>query len=123
MEDGKSNTILGTIPGQNGAFFESLTRNNQAIKKNRAVSILEEAELIYRREIEDIKVEIRKLEMARENSLDLSPDNAMSLKVANEFDGKKFVETDIKLTMAIRNAKEKLDECEERYDFLFGKED
>lgn len=103
-----------------GAFIESLVRNNKQIRADRAEAIGEDAQLIYKREIEDLTVDIRKMERDQENMLDLSPDNAMSLKLASDFDAKDYVAKDLELGVKIRNAKIKLEIAQKRYTYLFG---
>lgn len=105
---------------QKGAFVESLQRNNKQIRADRAEAIGEDAQLIYKREIEDLQVEIRKMERDQENMLDLSPENAMSLKLASDFDAKEYVSKDLELGVKIRNANIKLDIAQRRYRYLFG---
>jgi len=43
-------------------FIESLQRNNDKIRKDRARTIGEDSELIYRRRVEDIELKIKRLE-------------------------------------------------------------
>ena len=45
----------------NGAFVESLKRNNQKIREDRAIAIAEDAQLIYKREVEDLEIQIKRL--------------------------------------------------------------
>lgn len=103
-----------------GAFITSLKRNNKAIRDDRATAIAEDAELLFKRAIEDARVEIRRMERDRENMLDLSPDHAMSLKLASDFNATEFVAKDIELGVKIRNAQIKLEIAEKRYAILFG---
>lgn len=105
---------------QQGAFKESLYRNNSKIRKDRADSIIEDAELIYKREIEDLKVQNKKMRREQENMLDLSPTNAMNLTLASDFDSKIYVDKDIELGVKIRNVEIKLDIARKRYAYLFG---
>lgn len=105
-----------------GAFVESLKRNNAKIRHDRATAIGEDAELIYKRSVEDIQVSIRQMERDQENMLDLSPDHAMSLKLACDFDSKEYVTKDVELGVRIRNAKIKLEIAQKRYRYLFGGE-
>ena len=102
-----------------GAFIESLTRNNKQIRSDRATAISEDAELLYKREIEDLTVQMRKIEREREGMLDLSPENAMSLKLASDFDAKEFVRKDLEIGVKIRNLLIKLEIAKERYKHLF----
>ena len=105
---------------QPGAFKESLYRNNSKIRKDRADSIIEDAELIYKREIEDLEVQKKKMEREQENMLDLSPTNAMNLTLASDFYSKIYVDKDIELGVKIRNIEIKLDISRKRYAYLFG---
>ncbi len=103
-----------------GAFVASLKRNNRQIKDDRAESIGEDAQMRYRRTVEDLAMSIKRMKRKRENMLDMSPDNALSLMVANNFDSEKFVEEDIKLGIDIRNAEIKFEIADAQYDRLFG---
>lgn len=105
-----------------GAFFESLVRNNKKIRNDRAVAIAEDAQLIYKREKEDLELQIKRLKRERENMLDLSPTDAQSLVLATDFNSKAFVEKDIDIGVKIRNLEIKHEIASERYARLFGKE-
>ena len=84
-----------------GSFQDSLYRNNAKIRKDRADSIIEDANLIYKREIEDLEVEMKKMQREQENMLDLSPTNAMNLTLASDFDSKVYVAKDLELGVKI----------------------
>lgn len=103
-----------------GAFVGSLKRNNKQIRGDRAEAIAEDAQLRYKRQIEDLEVGIKRLRRQQENMLDLSPDNAMSLMVAKDFDSKSYVDLDVDLGVQIRNEEIKLEISRERYAYLFG---
>jgi len=105
-----------------GAFVSSLKRNNKQIKADRAEAIGENAELIYKRTVEDLSVEIKQMRRDRENMLDMSPESSISLKLASDFNAKEFVEKDVELGVKIRLAEIKLEIAKERYKHLFGKE-
>lgn len=104
-----------------GAFFGSLIRNNKKIREDRAIAIAEDALTIYKREVEDLEMKIKRLKRERENMLDLSPTNADSLVLATDFDAKAFVEKDIKLGVEVRNLEITLQIAKERYEHLFVK--
>ena len=106
------------IDGQ-GAFVESLKRNNTKIREDRAIAIAEDAELIYKREVEDLEIQIRRLKRERDSMLDLSPTTADSLVLATDFNSKVFVEKDIQIGIQIRNLEIKLEIARERYTYLF----
>lgn len=103
-----------------GAFIDSLVRNNKKIREDRAQAIAEDAQIIYKRQIEDFELEIKRLRRERENMLDLAPDTALSLVPANDFDGRVFVAKDIETGVAIRNLEIKLEIAKDRYEYLFG---
>jgi hypothetical protein len=103
-----------------GAFASSLTRKNSQIRRDRAIAIAEDAELIYRRTVENISIELKRLEREQENALDMSPENITTLKLASDFDPDKFAERDMEFAIKIRNTKIKLELATERYAYLFG---
>lgn len=103
-----------------GAFLQSLTRNNDKIRADRAQAIAEDAQLLYKREIEDLEMQIKRLKRERESLLDLSPTTADSLVLAADFDAKAFVQKDIQIGVQIRNFDIKLEIAKQRYTDLFG---
>jgi hypothetical protein len=103
-----------------GAFIASLKRNNKQIRDDRATAIAEDTQLIFRREIEDLQINIKRMKRERDNMLDLSPTNAQSLVLASDFDSKTYVEKDLELGIKIRNAEIKLEIAQKRYTLLFG---
>ena len=108
--------------GKEGAFISSLKRNNSKIKADRAEAIGEDAQLLYKRQIEDMKVSVKRMRREQENMLDLSPTNAISLTLASDFDAPAYVQKDIDLSFKIRNDTIKLELAIERYNYLFGEE-
>jgi hypothetical protein len=84
-----------------GAFFDSLNRNNRKIKRDRAVAITEDAQLLYKREIEDMEMQLKRLNRERDGMLDLSPTTADSLVLASDFDGKAFVGKDLDIGLKV----------------------
>lgn len=102
-----------------GTFEQSLTRNNSQIKKDRAVAISEDTSMAFKRRVEDLEVELKRARRAREAALDLSPDSAMGLRPARDFDPLAFVDTDLELTEAIRNLEIRLVLAKARYRELF----
>lgn len=105
-----------------GAFLSSLKRNNSKIKADRAEAIGEDAELLYKRQIEDMKVSIKRMRREQENMLDMSPTNSISLTLASDFDAPAYVTKDIELSFKIRNETIKLELALDRYKYLFGEE-
>jgi hypothetical protein len=103
-----------------GAFISSLKRNNKQIRDDRAIAISEDAQMLYKRSIEDLDVQIKRMKREQDNMLDLSPDNAMSLKLASDFDAAGYVSKDIELSVKIRNSEITLELARKRYEYLFG---
>lgn len=108
------------VPPLPAAFLQSLTRNNDRIRADRAQAIAEDAELMYKREIEDLDVQSKRLKRERDSLLDLSPTNADSLVLATDFDAKSFVQKDIQIGIQLRNLEIKLEIAKKRYAYLFG---
>lgn len=102
-----------------GAFVASLKRNNKQIRDDRAQAIAEDTQIVYKRQVEDLEYLIKKKKREREQMMDLSPTNAQSLVLANEFDAKAFVARELKLGVEIRNLTIKLNVAKTRYAFLF----
>ena len=105
---------------QTGAFLATLTRNNSKIRADRALAISEDAQTIYKREIEDMQMELKRLGRERVNMLDLSPTDATSLKLASDFNAKEFVSKDIEIGVKMRNLTIKLEIAQSSYTNLFG---
>lgn len=105
-----------------GAFVGSLKRNNRQIRDDRAQAICEDTDLIYKRQIEDLQVNIKRMKREQENMLDLSPANAQSLILASDFDSSDYVKKDVELGVRIRNEEIKLEIATKRYNYLFGGE-
>ena len=114
MSDTKEDVV------EQGAFISSLKRNNKQIRDDRAIAISEDAQMLYKRSIEDLDVQIKRMRREQENMLDLSPDSAMSLKLASDFDAAGYVAKDVELGVKIRNAEIKLEIAQKRYAYLFG---
>lgn len=103
-----------------GLFKSSLKRNNKQIRDDRAEGIAEDAQLGYQRKIQDMRMEQKRLNRKRGNMLDLSPTNADSLMLGEDFNSTKFISDDIQIGVDLRNLEIKLDIAEARYKELFG---
>lgn len=116
----ETTTTEAIMDEPDGAFFESLTRNNRKIRRDRAIAIAEDAELIYGRQVQDLEVKLKRMKRERENMLDLSPTNAQSLVLATDFDAEEYVKKDIALGVDIRTTEIKLEIAQAQYKHLFG---
>ena len=117
--DNQENAVQ-EVPVKEGAFVASLKRANSKIRQDRAQAIAEDAELVYKRKIEDLGMSIKKMKREQENMLDLSPTTADSLTLASDFNGEQYVNKDIELGVKIRNAEITLEIAKVRYAYLFG---
>ena len=103
-----------------GAFVASLKRTNKTIKSDRAEAIGEDAEMAFRRYVEDMQDDMKRMIRAQSNMLDMSPENSYSLMLGKDFDSARFVEEDAKLGLDMRNLDIKLGIARTRYTELFG---
>jgi len=117
MEDAKKE-----LNEMKGAFVSSLKRNNKQIRDDRALAITEDAELIFKREVEDILTELKRTKRDRDNMLDLGGNNTTNIISLSDFNAKDFVAEDMKLGLRIRELEIKLEVAEKRYRELFATE-
>lgn len=101
-------------------FIESLQRNNDQIREDRARIIGADSELIYRRRVEDIELKIKRLEREQEGLIDISPLDRNSLTFV-DFNSEAFVQRDMELSLTIRNLNIQLEVTRKRFEYLFGK--
>lgn len=111
-----------TEENQEGAFVASLKRNNRQIRADRAEAIAEDAQITYRRAVEDLELKLKRMRRERENMLDLSPADKNSLMLATDFDSAAYVAKDIELGTKIRNTEIQLEIAQNQYRHLFGGE-
>lgn len=111
---------LTTEEMQQGKFYESVIRNNKQIKADRGQQLLEDSEMSFRRRIEDAERNLVRKRRHLVNMLDLSPENATSLKPVENFDPDLFAETYCSISVEIRNDAIKLNEYKKAYNLLYG---
>jgi len=122
MEDvNAATTATNTAPKKEGAFVESLNRNNKEIRKARAEGITEDLELMYSRKIQDFRKDIRTFDRDLEDMLDMSPTNKQSLILASDFKAEDFTNERIRLMVEKRNLEIKLELAERDFEYLLGK--
>jgi len=105
-----------------GSFVQSLRRGNKEIKSDRALAIAEDAEQEFRRYVEDMIRDIKRMRRDRLNLLDQSPDNTQTLKIATSFDAKTWVNQYQALGVKIKDAEMRLAIARDGYKELFGQE-
>jgi hypothetical protein len=105
-----------------GVFAQVLQRNNKQIRNDRALTIVKNARLTYKRNLEDLEAARDQIQMERENLLDLSPTDAKSLVLASDFNAQDFVNRDIGLGVKLRELEIRLEIARRQYNYLFGGE-
>ena len=105
-----------------GAFVESLKRSAKDIKQDRAESVAEDLELSMSRTLENTRRDLKKLTRKRSGMLDLSPQNTISLIMAESFDADGFSDEYLRLGLEIRELEIKLEVAQKSYNHLFGGE-
>lgn len=102
-----------------GAFIDSLKRNNKQIRDDRALAITEDAELLFKREIEDLQTELKRTKRDRDAMLDMGGTNVTNIISVSDFKAKEFVKKDIELGLRIRELEITLEVAQKRYNELF----
>ena len=105
-----------------GLFYQNLTRDFKQLKADRAESVTEDAEIAYKRHIEDYCRDLREISRRRENlMLELAPTTTYDATVVPaDFDVNKFMAEDEKLGIRSRELTIKLEIMLDRYEILFG---
>lgn len=105
---------------KSGFLQESLSRGNKQIRLERGDAIAEDLEMVYKREIEDKEVAIKRLTRQQANAFDFSPTNSQSLVMGKEFDAGMVKDEDLKTSLSMHNETIKLSIAKKRYNYLFG---
>lgn len=103
-----------------GKFFRNLTKTNQKIREGRAASIAEDLHMQYKREIENMELDLKRYQRDLSDMLDLHPDSAFGLKVATDFKADEFVTKRLELVVKIRNLKIRHSLAQQDFDLLFA---
>lgn len=106
-----------------GSFVTSLRRNNKQIRDDRALSIAEDAEMLFKRKVEDCATNLKRLKRDRENMLDLGGNETTKIISPSDFDAIRFVDKDLELGLKIREEEIKLEILSRRYNELFKSEE
>ena len=111
MEEKKTKGILGS----------TLKQTFKQIKESRIDAMLEDSELKYRRQIEDVSAKIRQCNRDMEDSiLDILPNNAGQGISPSAFDADKLMNTRVSTLIARREHQVKLGILVNDYETLFG---
>lgn len=107
--------------GSEGGFLQqSLNRSNKQIRQERGDAIAEDLEIVYKRKVEDLEVEVKRSLRKQENAFDFSPTNSQSLVMAKELESVDILSQDLALSLDVRNLKIQLNLARHRYNILFG---
>jgi hypothetical protein len=106
---------------QAGEVYESLSRSNSQIRKDRGDAIAEDLETVFKRAAEDSARDLNRLIRNRKAMYDFSPSQTTSLVLAKDVIADEILEQDKTLTLEIRNKKIEHELDVERYETLFGK--
>jgi len=104
-----------------GFLMESLRRSNKEIRQQRGDAIAEDLQIIYKRKVEDLEVDVKRAVRQQENAFDFSPTNSQSLVMAKELESVDILTKDLTLSLEIRNLSIQLNLAKDRYNILFGK--
>lgn len=117
------NESVETLKSQKtGEVYESLARSNSQIRKERGDSIAEDLEIVFKRDVEDIRLDIKRKERDRKNMYDFSPNSTTSLVLATSVNSREILLKDKELSYELRELRIKLEIAETRYRELFGKD-
>lgn len=107
------------IAPSKGYLHESLSRSTKQIRSERGADIYEDLEMTYKRGIEDLNREIKKLDRKVRNMFDFSPTNTFSLMLVKDISSDDILEKDLNLAVERRNLVIKLELLQARYNWLF----
>lgn len=109
-----------SLNGTGGFLQQSLNRSNKQIRQERGDAIAEDLEIVYKRKVEDLEVEVKRAMRKQENAFDFSPTNSQSLVMAKELESVDILSQDLALSLEVRNTRIQLYLASERYNILFG---
>lgn len=104
------------------AKFETVLKQTfKQIRDSRAQAVIEDTEMVYKRNIEDRVLKIKQIDRGTENILlDLCPTSTISTTIPSDFQPQAFMEKDQALAMERRNEVIRLIVAVQRYNDLFG---
>lgn len=105
-----------------GKFHSDLTRNFKQLREDRAEAVVEDVEIVYKRRVEDLCKKVRQCDRDRDNiMLNLAPTTVHAATVIPaDFDANKFLDEDVRIGLAKRDALIQLEIVATRYVELFG---
>lgn len=112
---------LEAIAGS-GMVGQMLGRTSGQVKRDRAANIAEELKVFAKQKIDRTDREIRRLQRGLKNHFDFSPDNTLSLVMAENVEAEDVIEKDFDAVVEIAQLKRKNQYWKLRYNYLFGNE-
>lgn len=110
-----------TEDNKGGFLKASLLRGNKAIREQRGDVIWEDLEMVYKREVENKEVDLKRIDRKMANAFDFSVTNTHSLIMRTEdFDAGQVMMDDLQLGWDRDNTLRKLNIAKARYNHLFG---
>jgi len=104
-----------------GFLNESLKRGNKAIREQRGDVIWEDLEMVYKREVENKQIDLKKIDRRMSTAFDFSVNNVNSLIMKREdFDATEVMLEDLQLGLDRKKTIDKLNIAIGRYNYLFG---
>lgn len=109
------------VTKKNGILGSTLKQTFKQIKESRIDAMLEDSELKYRRQIEDVCAKVRQCDRDLEDAiLDILPSNAGQGINPNQFDADKLMSTRISTLITRREQSVRLGILVNDYETLFG---
>jgi phosphoglycerate-specific signal transduction histidine kinase len=102
-----------------GYLKTSLERNPKAVRDARSQELYENLEIEYKRKVEDLQLEIKRMNNKIKSLFDFAPENSFSLVVKN-VDSQDIIEQHLGLLEGIRVKTIDLENAKKAYDFLFN---
>lgn len=104
-----------------GQFETILKQSFKQIRDSRAQALIEDTEIVYKRNIEDRVMKIKQMDRSAENILlDLCPTSTVSTTLPSDYNPQEFMAKDQELAMNKRNEIIRLVVAIQRYNILFG---
>lgn len=97
--------------------------NKKPSVRKRATVASEDAESIYKREIQNLAHLIRKLKQEKEDMADLPLTDKQASEITYAIASGTYVSKEIEMGVKIRDLEKKLESAKKRFQFLFGDND
>lgn len=103
-----------------GKFFESLNRSFKNVRADRAAAVVDDVEIEFKRCVENLWRDIKRLNSKKLGLLDLSSSNALTIKSVEDIKPEAFVAEYVKVNVDLRKTKIQYLVARKAYNELFG---